>query len=568
MTTKKLSFLLVIVFVFVFGKTPAQINLTQGLLLYLPFTGNANDASGNTNVAVVNGPVLTADRFGAPNSAYYFDGVDDFIALTGGSGMKPSFPMSFSAWINITSNINGVNNFFNNDYLDNSFYGVWGNFSGSAGYYFAGNVGDGGAPGPTNRKSKISNVAINLGTWYHVAAVIYSETNMRLFINCEEVSAYYDGTGGPLVYSTTGIAVVGKGDGGGANIPPTFINANIDELRFYNRALNDTEIVALYDFPVYPPALLYTLPTNNLTLQCGSTVNIDGTFTGIISYDWADGPTGPTRTFTTPGTYIMEAFDGCLTGYDTVVVTSSQAPTTVTVTTPPAACVGEPVTITAIGAQNYTWTPATGLNTTTGPTVTATLNDTTTYTVIGTGACGTDTAIVTLNTITAAPAGFTFTVNECTGAVQATNTAIGATSYLWKWDYTQSTLANPVIQFMNVGDHDVVLITNPGTSCADTAVANVTTFPSGEETVYIPNAFTPNGDGRNDVFIPFRDKDCLDGELFIFNRWGEEIFHTKKPFIDFWDGKYKDYQVPVGIYTYRLALAGGKDVMGMIAVIK
>lgn len=62
----------------------AQINLTQGLKMYFPFTGNATDASGNGNVATINGPTLTTDRFGTPNAAYHFDGIDDFISLVNG----------------------------------------------------------------------------------------------------------------------------------------------------------------------------------------------------------------------------------------------------------------------------------------------------------------------------------------------------------------------------------------------------------------------------------------------------------------------------------------------------
>lgn len=92
--------ILALLLLFFAGTANAQINLTNGLLMYFPFTGNATDMSGNTNAAVVNGPVLTADRFGASNSAYYFDGVDDFIQLSGGANMKPTFPMSISAWVN------------------------------------------------------------------------------------------------------------------------------------------------------------------------------------------------------------------------------------------------------------------------------------------------------------------------------------------------------------------------------------------------------------------------------------------------------------------------------------
>jgi len=48
---------------------------------YYPFTGNANDASGNGYDGMVFGPQLTADRFGNPQSAYEFDGDDDWIDL-------------------------------------------------------------------------------------------------------------------------------------------------------------------------------------------------------------------------------------------------------------------------------------------------------------------------------------------------------------------------------------------------------------------------------------------------------------------------------------------------------
>ena len=59
----------------------AQVNLANGLIAYYPFSGNANDASGNGNNAVFNNATLTTDRFGNPNSAYYFDGVSNYIQI-------------------------------------------------------------------------------------------------------------------------------------------------------------------------------------------------------------------------------------------------------------------------------------------------------------------------------------------------------------------------------------------------------------------------------------------------------------------------------------------------------
>lgn len=68
----------------------------------------------------------------------------------------------------------------------------------------------------------------------------------------------------------------------------------------------------------------------------------------------------------------------------------------------------------------------------------------------------------------------------------------------------------------------------------------------------LPNVFTPNGDGFNDLFIPiqpYRDIDSID--LVIFNRWGEEVFKTKNPAIE-WNGVNKNSDEPVndGVYFY------------------
>ncbi|HEY4205695.1 MAG TPA: hypothetical protein VGM31_02740, partial [Puia sp.] len=62
-------------------------DITTGLIAYYPFNGNADDATGNgNNGSLVNGPTLTTDKMGNPNSAYYFDGVDDYIKIPGGAG--------------------------------------------------------------------------------------------------------------------------------------------------------------------------------------------------------------------------------------------------------------------------------------------------------------------------------------------------------------------------------------------------------------------------------------------------------------------------------------------------
>src|ERR1035438_3479469 len=61
----------------------AQSFLTNGLVAYYPFNGNANDASGNGDNGTVNGATLTQDRFGITNAAYSFNGINNYIGFAG-----------------------------------------------------------------------------------------------------------------------------------------------------------------------------------------------------------------------------------------------------------------------------------------------------------------------------------------------------------------------------------------------------------------------------------------------------------------------------------------------------
>jgi gliding motility-associated-like protein len=87
-----------------FAESDAQVNLSNGLEAYLPFNGNANDASGNGNNGLPqNGIQLTSDRFGNPNSAYLFDGINDYISLTDPTGRFSTLPFSTVIWFQTQS---------------------------------------------------------------------------------------------------------------------------------------------------------------------------------------------------------------------------------------------------------------------------------------------------------------------------------------------------------------------------------------------------------------------------------------------------------------------------------
>lgn len=76
-------------------------SLNNGLVAYYPFCGNADDLSNNGNHGVVNGASLTSDRFGKPNSAYIFDGINDFIEIANSTSLSQSNTngLTLSCWI-------------------------------------------------------------------------------------------------------------------------------------------------------------------------------------------------------------------------------------------------------------------------------------------------------------------------------------------------------------------------------------------------------------------------------------------------------------------------------------
>ncbi|MNU30952.1 hypothetical protein D3C71_194630 [compost metagenome] len=74
-----------------------------------------------------------------------------------------------------------------------------------------------------------------------------------------------------------------------------------------------------------------------------------------------------------------------------------------------------------------------------------------------------------------------------------------------------------------------------------------------QRNILIPNAFTPNGDGKNDVFKLINVSRAQLIEFKIFNRWGTVMFNTVDP-EEGWDGRYRNQEQPVGVYGYGIRI--------------
>jgi gliding motility-associated-like protein len=105
-------------------------------------------------------------------------------------------------------------------------------------------------------------------------------------------------------------------------------------------------------------------------------------------------------------------------------------------------------------------------------------------------------------------------------------------------------------------NYKVMMIAEFGTVCADTAIMSIN-YNDSLEALKFPNVFTPNGDLKNDFFkLDGNISPCYDGEIIIYNRWGNEVFRSKN-YQNNWDGLYKGNELPDGTYFYNINFNDG-----------
>lgn len=301
---------------------------------------------------------------------------------------------------------------------------------------------------------------------------------------------------------------------------------------------------------------------NDITIQCpNQEVFLSSTVTngyGTISYLWDDGDVTDTTTVQDLYTsdYWLQVTDICGTqASDTVKVTVLGTVLQTSTFGGGIYCKGDSVEIGVIategtGVYSYLWSSS---DTTSTVDVSA---SNTNYYVEVQDACGTYSVYDTVVVQTQAPTAEFQTVNEyvvINTNQYFTNLSTNAVSYYWDFGNGEtSTDFSPSTRYNDETNFDVMLIAIDQNNCVDTTIHTIIVRP--HLIYFVPNAFTPNGDGENDVF---QGKGVgVKVSLFqIFDRWGELIFSSTNPNA-FWDGTYKDKPAQNDVYVYKIQLTG------------
>jgi RHS repeat-associated protein len=224
-----------------------SINLSDGLQLYYPFNGNANDLSGNNLNGIVHGAVPSADRFGTLNTAYHFDGLDDYIETP--YVENPATGFSVSVWVKANLQFLGSGNYppsiiQNRGPLNGGGYA----FSLS---YDVGTLGawSFGLDGDLIRIDKYRtftncNTWVHLvGTWEPQGAAQFNTGQMKLYVNGSLLNTLPYDFGGN---ANQPINPIGQMKIAWHEVGNSFFEGDLDEIRIYNRAINRAEVNALH----------------------------------------------------------------------------------------------------------------------------------------------------------------------------------------------------------------------------------------------------------------------------------------------------------------------------------
>ena len=205
-------------------------SLQAGLVGYWPFCGNANDERGNGNNGTVNGATLTSDRNGVSNSAYNFDGINDFIIAPGNSQFSNN-SKTIAFWVNFNTSSGGEEIIC----LGSQSSTTWGCIVDNG--LMVLNYGR----GCTNNPSQPAPINLTMANWHQL---IFVSTGVA-----GNTSMYFDGQ-----FIGSGSTAISVGSCSNSNLyfgvdifsSPEHFDGKLDDICIWNRALTTSEVQQLY----------------------------------------------------------------------------------------------------------------------------------------------------------------------------------------------------------------------------------------------------------------------------------------------------------------------------------
>lgn len=260
--------------------------------------------------------------------------------------------------------------------------------------------------------------------------------------------------------------------------------------------------------------------------------------------------------FTVP--VLVSVTDGCGgAASDELIYNIPDIPLTLTLSADTAICAGDAITISALATGGeegffYEWNSLGAF----GPNQFIAPYESAAYPITATDICGKTISGDVFVEVQYLFSNFTVSATETENQYQffgAPSPECDECIYAWDFgDGSTSDEANPLHTFDGLSDYEVSLQVTNAIGCTDIAY----TLINGPVLLYIPNAFTPNNDGINDVFR-ITGSSIQRFEIIIFNRWGEKVYESTD-INQVWDGSHEggNYYVPNDIYQYVVKVKG------------
>ena len=337
---------------------------------------------------------------------------------------------------------------------------------------------------------------------------------------------------------------------------------------FNCRVASNVTTVTIHDLPV-------ATAVSNSPVCEGKAVNL--TAGGGASYAWT-GPAGYTSGAQNP---VFDAAANSAGNY-TVTVTDqfgcvNTASTTVNILSKPiidvfpksaSFCMGDSVLLTATGGATYLWTPVTGLINPTSASTYAKPVATTTYTVTATGANGCGDSLTIKISVFKKPvvrAGEDIVLISGQSAVINATLETSNVNFFWT---PVDFLNDPLLVRPTTTPNKDIAYTLHAVSGLGCGVATDTVLIKVYNGLFIPNAFTPDGNGNNDRWeIKVLAAYPL-ARVVLFNRFGELVFASNGA-TDYWDGTYKGKKAAAGAYVYVIDLKNNSPVIkGEVLIVR